>query len=213
MEFWPLSELICSFIISCPVPHPQYNPCLFFHLAYWFHKVLSCLALQLRRVTSISAHHGRHWLLGEKEKSGHSKSLPALLSWVCCHHLIPCYLMPALQSQQGFPGRMKRLAFCYLLQWYKRRRKALLCLRNVASLVAEGHRWACSEGVLNQIYFGAAPGLFWLSVRPLSPREFTREEKQWHTASFYTHSSPFPIKLDWDAEPGGYIPWWPFCSF
>lgn len=69
-----------------------------------------------------------------------------------------------------------------------------------------GFIFSSSQGFLNQIYFGAASGLPWLSVRPLSPTGFTREEKQWHTTSFYIHSSPFPIKLDSDAESGGYIP-------
>lgn len=51
----------------------------------------------------------------------------------------PHTLMLALQSQWEFPGRKKLLVFYYLLQQYKRRGKALLRLRSMASLVVEGH--------------------------------------------------------------------------
>lgn len=77
---------------------------------------------------------------------------PSLLSSVCCHHLIPTYVMAVLQFQQGFPGRRKLLALCYLLQWYKRRRKALLYLRNVASLVAEGRWWGLFSAALKSFW-------------------------------------------------------------
>lgn len=71
--FWRLSKFVSSFLLSCPPPLPQYNPCLFCHLACWFHKIFSSLPLELSRVTSHScdsAHQGRHWLLGGEEKAG-----------------------------------------------------------------------------------------------------------------------------------------------
>lgn len=54
MGFCRLSEFVSSFIISCPLPPPQYNPCLFFHLACGFHKILSCLPLKLRGATGLT---------------------------------------------------------------------------------------------------------------------------------------------------------------
>lgn len=150
MGFWHLSEFVSSFIVSCPLPPPQYNPCLCFHFACWFHKIFSCLPLKLRRATGLTAvsvlAKGGTSRVGDSTKQETAvwgrwpQQVPAsLVTWVSCHHLVPSWLVLALQSHQGFPGRKKLLAFYYLLQRCKRRRKAVLWLRSMASLAVEGH--------------------------------------------------------------------------
>lgn len=221
MEFWHLSELIISFIISCPVPHPQYNPCLFFHLAYWFHQVFSCLALKPSRVSS--AHHGRHWLLGEKEKAGDSievttANLPqppelTILLPPHTHLSCPCFALPAGLSRKDETSG-------FLLS------SLVIQEEEESSAFLEECGFISGRGVLVGL-FSAVLKHFWIKFileQPLACSGFQsglcthRTHKKGETVAhhiFLYPLLPFPhqARFSQDAGPGVCIQWWPSSSF